>query len=336
MEKIVSDLVQISNLVEILRLSGLPKEEDRTPHALLDSQSASLLTNSYFAIVAVCHQTSPVGERRLEGIVNNVKLAGWDYLEGKFLWKTRKEQKWATPEYWSVLRPSELSELYEDLSFGKTLNRVNERALLLNDLGQKLLESGYSNVRESFDRCQSAIGGGSGFLKFLERFEAYKDPLMKKSQLFLAIMVRELGWAIKDPENLLSPVDYHEMRGHLRLGTILIQDQLLDSKVQKGLTLTEEEDCEIRSKIQGVNTFISNQTGLSVTVVHSLFWNLFRSCCPRPSNETHCSGCGDSCDLPGRYKKLNTYMNRCLFSGFCNSAGKLEKVMEPPYVGHYY
>ncbi|MBZ5535588.1 MAG: hypothetical protein LAO31_06500 [Acidobacteriia bacterium] len=336
MEKIVTASAQISKLVEILRISDLPSEEDRPTHPTRDSQGALLLANSYFALVSICHQTSPLGERRLEGIVDNVKLAGWDYLEGKFRWKIREEPQWASPEFWRALRPLDLSGLYEDPVFGKTLNRVNERALLLNDLGQRLMERGHSNVGESFDECRGIIGGDSGFLAFLKTFEAYKDPVMKKAHLFLAIMVRELGWAIQDPENLRSPVDYHEMRGHLRMGTLLIQDQRLASKVQRGLTLTEEEDCEIRSKIQAVNTFISNQTGLRVSVVHSLFWNLFRSCCHRLSNEAHCSGCGDSCNLLDRYKKLAIYKGRCLFSEFCKSAEKPDKIMEPPYAGHYY
>jgi hypothetical protein len=336
MEKIVTDSAQISKLVEILRLSSLSPKEDHPVHHALDSQSAFLLANSYFALVSICHQTSPLGERRLEGIVNGARLAGWNYLEEKFLGKVREDPQWASPKFWRAMRPSDLSELYDDPLFGKTLNRVNERTLLLNDLGQRLLGCGYSNIRESFDQCQGVIGGGSGFLTFLRRFEAYRDPVMKKAHLFLAIMVRDLGWAIQDPENMLSPVDYHEMRGHLRMGTILIQDPQLASKVQQGLTLTENEDCEIRAKIQEVNAFISNQTGLRVPVIHSLFWNLFRSCCHRQSNEAHCSGCGDRCDLPDQYKKLTTYKNRCLFSGFCNSAGKPEKIMEPPYAGHYY
>lgn len=71
---------------------------------------------------------------------------------------------------------------------------------------------------------------------------------MKKSHLFLAIMMREGDWVRMDPENLRSPVDYHEMRGHLRMGTILIQDHRLASKIQRGLTLTEEEDGEMARK----------------------------------------------------------------------------------------
>lgn len=125
---------------------------------------------------------------------------------------------------------------------------MNERALLLNDLGRRLQAGGYSNVREPFDRCQGVIGSSSGFLSFLNQFEAYRDPVMKKSHLFLAIMMREGDWVRMDPENLRSPVDYHEMRGHLRMGTILIQDHRLASKIQRGLTLTEEEDGEMARK----------------------------------------------------------------------------------------
>ncbi len=336
MERVVTDYSQVSKLVETLRACSLRSEYDRTNHASVHWKEAMLLANSYFALVSICHQTSPLGERRLEGVVGNVKKAGWDYLKERFLEKVRQDAEWATPEYWRVLRPADLSELFDDPVFGKTLNRVNERAFLLNDAGDRLRKSGCHNVKEPFNECHGFIGGESGFLVFLKTFEAYKDPVMKKAHLFLALMENELGWVIRDPEHLLSPVDYHEMRGHLRMGTILVQDPGLASKVQRGLTLTDDEDCEIRSKIQRVNSFISNQTGLSVPVIHSLFWNVFRNCCPRASGETHCSDCGGNCGLPSPYKKMDTYRNRCMFSAFCHAAGKTDKVIDPPYAGHYY
>lgn len=336
MERIATDGSQVSNLVHIIKVSKLPTKEEARSHPVACRENALRLANTYFAIVSICHQTSPLGEKGLEGLVNNVRMGGWDYLEKKFLARALENPKWSSPDHWKTVTPRELSEMYDDPTYGKTLNRVNERTFLLNNLGHKLIKSGCDNIQEAFDRCGGIVGGDSGFLTFLKRFEAYKDPLMKKSQLFLAIMERELGWVIQDPENLLSPVDYHEMRGHLRIGTIRLCDEGLASKVRKGLTLNEEEDFEIRSKIQEVNSSISEQTGKSVSVIHSLFWNVFRSCCPRESSETHCSECGQSCGLANQYKEMNTYETRCLFSPFCYSAGKENKVIEPPYAGHYY
>jgi len=110
----------------------------------------------------------------------------------------------------------------------------------------------------------------------------------------------------------------------------------LRSKVQSGLAITEPEDFEIRSTVQSVNELISNGSGLSSSAIHYLFWNVFRNCCPRESFMTHCLTCGDCCGLPVQYKAMPSYQKRCIFAGFCSSADKSNKVVEPPYLGHYY
>jgi hypothetical protein len=335
MAKIIINKSQITKLITLLNLSHVPPEQESITHSFDNQGNELLIANSYLAIVAICHQTSPLGERRLEGFINGVRKVGWDYLKEKFLVRALQEPKWSSPDYWMVMKPIDLSELYEDGALGKTLNRVNERTYLLNDLGRKLKELGVS-VKDAFHSKQGIIGGDSGFLSLLRSFEAYKDPTMKKSLFFLSIMNKELGWVIQDMENLLSPVDYHELRGHIRIGTITIQDEVIASKVQQGLVLTEGEDVEIRSVVQEANNRLSDQTGLSSSIIHYLFWNVFRNCCPRESGNTHCSNCGDGCGLPIQYKSMNTYQNKCLFAEFCISANKSSKTIDPPYIGHYY
>lgn len=149
-------------------------------------------------------------------------------------------------------------------------------------------------------------------------------------------MLNELGWDIQDREYLKSPVDYHEIRGHLRIGTLILEDKTLLDKIQKGLPLTNEEDIKIRSIIQKVNEDIGSQTGLTSSVIHYLLWNVFRSCCPRISKNTHCTRCDDNCSLPHHYRDLGSYENGCLFATFCKSVNEENKVVDPPYIGHYY
>src|SRR5262249_50656633 len=111
---------QLSNQVKMLKLSLVPPEQESTTHTIVNTGNSALLANSYFAIVAICHQTSPLGERRLEGYINNTKKGGWDYLKEKFLLRALEDEKWASPDHWMTLKPTELSELYEDQIFGKT------------------------------------------------------------------------------------------------------------------------------------------------------------------------------------------------------------------------
>ncbi len=274
MERIVINNSQVAKWIDLLRQTDVPPEQESVTHSFDEKAGPIILSNSYLAIVGICHQTSPIGERRLEGNINGEYKGGWDYLKEKFLLKSQEDPKWASPDYWAVLTPLELSNLYEDPAFGKTLNRINERAFLLNDLGHKLKETEFKNIKEAFESCGSTIGGGSGFLDFLRRFEAYNDPVMKKSHFFLSIMRSELGWQFNDKENLLSPVDYHELRGHLRIGTITIQDQALLFKVERGLPLSDAEDTELRMRVQEINDFIGKETGFGAAE-YTIFSGMF-------------------------------------------------------------
>lgn len=349
MQKITINNAQVDLLSGVLAESKVPSELlEGAAHPFKWNRGTRELANAYFAIVAICHQTTPIGERGLQGYVNNEPelRRGWDYLKEKFLLTALQEPKWSSVVFWNELTPNELSALYQDdtlsktygdETIGKTLNRVNERAFLINDLGRILSRYGFIYIDEAFAQCNETIGGSAGFLSFLQNnFEAYRDPVRKKSLFFLSIAEKECAWELKDPGNLSSPVDYHELRGHLRIGTIMINDPELAHKVEGGLALTESEDDDLRSMTQEVNDSLAVKTGLGSSRVHYLFWNVFRNCCPRESNKTHCASCGGSCKLPEQYKNMPTYAGRCIFSKICLSSGKPSKVIDPPYIGHYY
>jgi hypothetical protein len=272
---------------------------------------------------------------------------GWDYLREKFLGRALQDPNWTSPSFWAKLTPHDLSGLYVDDTLGegckdkikdvgKTLNRVNERAFLINDLGNHLTELNCKYIRELFEQCDKTLGGSDGFLNALKSFEAYSDPVRKKSLFFSSIAKSECKWNVKDQENLASPVDYHELRGHLRIGTLIINDSELSARVQSGLAITEKEDTELRQQAQKVNDRIGKETGCGSSAIHYLFWYVFRNCCPRASAQTHCLNCGDGCELLQVYKQMPTYHDRCVFSEVCNSANKPDKVIDPAYIGHFY
>jgi hypothetical protein len=337
----LEDLVSIDDdklreLVERIRALGVPEEQESSTHAFDWKGTREVLANCYFAIVAICHQTSPIGERRLEGTVRAQRKYGWDYLKERFLLRAMREPRWGDPAFWRDLPPLELAALYEDEAAGCTLNRVNERAFLLNDAGQRMLDNGVSKISESFVQHGRRLGGQAGFIGFLRSFEAYRDPVMKKTQFFLSLAIAECGWRVEDPELLSSPVDYHEVRGHLRIGTIRIHEQRLAEKLQRGLSLSEQEDTLVRTKVQQANDAAAEATGLTSSRIHYLLWNVFRNCCPREPALTHCITCGGRCTLPDPYKSMPGYAGRCVFAPVCASANRPDKLVDPPYVGHFY
>jgi hypothetical protein len=327
---------KVNQIASILISTNIPHEEESSPHEFNWDKNLKDLANCYLAIVAICHQTSPQGEVRLSGSVKGVNKEGWDYLNEKFLTQSMLDPCLATPIYWAKLTPSDLSEIYDDDEKGRTLNRINERTFLINDLGRRMSNEGFTHIEDIFNSYQKRIGGEKGFLPHLKKFEAYSDPLSKKAFFFLSLVKNECGWSPIDPQNILSPIDYHELRGHLRIGTIIINDNNLLRKVRNGIPLSVQEDLEIRAKAQLANSQIASLSGFTSSVLHYLLWNVFRNCCPRESHQTHCESCVDNCNLPSQYKGMMIYHGNCIFSQVCSSKNLINKVVDPPYVGHYY
>jgi hypothetical protein len=324
---------QFADVVACLRVPG---ESEASTHAFHWNGALDTLANCYFAIVAICHQTSPVGAPRLEGVIGDRMKSGWDYLKEKYLLAALVDSKWADPTFWLSISPAELSQLYEDSVKGVTLTRIEERSSLLNNLGRQLLQTGSGSVTECFGAHGKQLDGASGFLQYLSTIEAYRDPVRKKSLFFLSLANKECGWTFASGAGLSSPVDYHEIRGHLRIGTVQILNPDLLNKIESGVALTETEDTALRQKVQEVNDRTAKETGNSSSVIHYLCWNIFRNCCPRDSTKTHCTICDPLCALPAQYTHMVGYQNKCVFSEICMSANKANKVVDPPYLGDFY
>lgn len=145
-------------------------------------------------------------------------------------------------------------------------------------------------------------------------------------------------WKYADPDQLRAPVDYHEVRGHLRIGTVEITDADLRNRLLNGNDITLEEDLSIRQAVHEVLMFLSECSGLrNPSQIHYLFWNLFRSCSSR--EDPHCYACPPTCSLPARYIPLVLFPDgsrHCPFSGFCHSAGQALKLTEPNVVIDFY
>src|SRR5207247_10978026 len=127
-------------------------------------------------------------------------------------------------------------------------------------------------------------------------------------------------WKYVGDEKVGSPVDYHEVRGHLRIGTVEVADSELRRKLLEGTPVTAEQDVAIRSAVYDAIMLLSELTGLrNPSQLHYLFWNVFRSCCLRDA--PHCQGCDPGCTLPDRYTHLAVHegIRRCPFASVCGS-----------------
>ena len=326
---------QCENLSDLLSKVNLPKDIEEPKEIELE---LDISKNFYFTIVAICHQTSPINGSPLEGIINGSYIKGWDYLSTKFHTAVKNDNSLVYPEKLSEIKSTDIICILKDDNGNSKITNPEGRAKLLRDIGEKMLKFNYSSVEDVYQESKGYLIGihESGLLKKLSYFDAYSDPVMKKSLYFLSLMKNHLYWRYKDDTNLGPPVDYHEIRGHLRFGTIKINDKNLYNKILKNKLISEKEDIQIRQAVFNAIILISKKTNNSPSVLHYFFWNLFRNCCSR--NSPHCVACPSECHLPKRYsilkKRLN--INNCILSKFCLSKNNIQKLIEPLVITEYY
>jgi hypothetical protein len=297
-----------------------------------------LIGNFFFVLVAICHQTSPRGRAPLEGTVNGARRRGWDYLFARLEEAARRDPTLLTPERWSRLSADGVRQLFRDPELGDRLTCPELRAELLRDLGTKMISHSWGLVDQIYHYCNGRITTGNpNLLQALSEFRAYSDPVRKKTVFFLALMRNSGLWQYSDDEALGPPVDYHEVRGHLRLGTVRIADPELLGKVRTDRTVTAEEDVAIRRAVYDAIMHISERSGLrNPSQMHYLFWNLFRSICTRDAPQ--CFALKPGCPLPDRYMHLadGQGVGRCPFASLCPSAGNPNPICEHVFETDYY
>ena len=246
-----------------------------------------------FTGVAISHQT-----QRLEGQIGDKHFRGWDYLIRSFARSARKDPSWLEPVRLASLTTEQLLALLGN----RDVIGLEARVRLLRDLGIKQMRM---NSIETFH--DSADGWlmtkeGNGILQRLAAFEAYKDPVRKKASYFCAIMKNHGIWEYMDPQSLPPPVDYHELRGYLRLGTVRL-DRKTQRQVASATQLSQTDDVNIRQAVLEAISAVAMEAGVDPNQMHYAFWNLFRNVCLRRS--PLCDGPAPP-QLPPRYGHLGS------------------------------
>jgi hypothetical protein len=323
-------------LAELLRSYAIPADREESS---LPPMSADDAGDFYLLLVAICHQTSPRGKPPVEGDCAGHHLRGWDYLSAKLASAALGDRRILTPEFWANITEEEIGRLFRDKALGERLSDPAGRAILVRDLGRKMLARSWTSATQLYAASRGRIATGTpNLLDLLSDFRAYQDPVRKKSFFFLALMHNAGLWSYADPGQLGAPVDYHEVRGHLRIGTVEICDPELRARIVEGREVTIEQDVAIRQAVHQALMFVSEDSGLhNPSQLHYLFWNVFRSCCAR--DVQHCRACAATCSLPDRYVPLALFPSgarRCPFSPVCKSVDSPSKLVEHIVDTDYY
>lgn len=143
----------------------------------------------------------------------------------------------------------------------ETVGGAEVRARLWRDLSAGLLESYDGRAERLIGAAEGRLGGSGGLIARLARFEAYSDPLAKKSFLFAKIAARR-GWLeIADPERWEVCADNVLMRLALR----------------SGLVSPGEDADRVRADTRAALKRLSAQSGVEAPVLDDLLWERGRS-----------------------------------------------------------
>jgi hypothetical protein len=101
---------------------------------------------------------------------------------------------------------------------GETVAGADQRARLWRDLAAGLSQRYEASAEPLIAAAESRLGGSGGLISRLAEFEAFADPLAKKSYLFAKIAARRGWFTVGDPECWEVCADNVLMRLALRSG----------------------------------------------------------------------------------------------------------------------
>lgn len=142
---------------------------------------------------------------------------------------------------------------------GETVADPERRAALWRDLAAGLERDHGGEVEALLGAAGGLLGGGGGLIALLGRYEAYSDPLRKKSFLFAKICARRGWFEVRDPESWEVSADNVLMRLALRSG--LVRPGPL---------------AEVRAATRDAFAQVARESGVSVPVLDDLLWELGR------------------------------------------------------------
>lgn len=324
MNSAVINRKQCSILGKFLKTVALPTAQEEVVRYKIPER---IMSNFYFTVVAICHQTTPHKGPALQGYVDGKLRRGWDYLRERWIKTTEQNPAIVSPASLASITAQDIEQILFDTELGSTIFDSQGRASLLNDIGKKMIELGINDVWSLYELSHGRLLSQErpGLIELLSQFAAYKtDPVKKKLFFFLSLMFNHGFWTYADPENLGTPVDYHETRGHLRYGTVKIVGKQLRNKILSGQEVTSDEDILIRKAVFDAIMLVSRISGRTPNDLHYFFWNIFRNCCRR--DETHCNICSQHPSLPERYQSLSP--TKCIFAATCKSADSEVKLTD--------
>jgi hypothetical protein len=315
-------------------IKDMPRPQNFVRQTIFSSDR-KVVGNFNLLLVAICHQT-----QKIHGKVDGKWCRGWDYLERRLNQYCQGNRDFLEIDAWSSLTQASLERALCQSPGDAAVMDAGPRVQLINDLGDQMTRAGYATFEQLYDAKKRRCSGETSIISFLkERTRAYSDPVEKKVRLLIGLLRDAHGWEFSNVDELGAPVDYHEIRGHLRIGTVIINDRILEAKI-KSDCVSDGEDRLIREGVSNaIDTIARHATGVDSLKIHYVLWNYFRTICRR--EEPNCSARkGPALDqLDPAYAEAfskSAGSSGCAFSSVCESFKEQTFEAEYRYGGTYY
>jgi hypothetical protein len=174
----------------------------------------------------------------------------------------------------------EVAEMFS--AGGRVVSGAGERARLWRDLAQGMIRDHNGSAEALIQTAGGQLAGEGALLDQLSSYEAFSDPLRKKSFLFCKIAERRRWLVITDPENWEVCADSVLMRLALRAGLV-----------------SEGPVEELRAATRDAFAAVAAESGVSPPVLDDLLWELGREdpdLLGRPAGDLH-----EPARLPGAH-----------------------------------
>ncbi len=288
----------------------------------------------HFYAVGICHQTYNLANPKLN-------LFGWDFMEYGFLDILKNDPYLLNSNEIVKLSRHKLIQRIkpffaeDNIPEKCTLDNLEERADLWLDMAKKLNKHFDGKVENIFNQNDwKSNQNAENLYSQFRLFEAYSDPLQKKSGVFLKL-IADAGLVNLDQLiNVIPIMDYHMQRVLLRTGCIEVNNEELKTKLQKRQTISDDQ--ALRKACINAMKIIAEISDYHLFKMNDVFYTLGRSCC---NEATLCRNhvCEKTPCTLTRALVLETH-SRCIFEDVCFGAKNddYHKFWQPIVQTHFY
>jgi hypothetical protein len=150
------------------------------------------------------------------------------------------------------------------------------RAQLFRACARRLIDHHGGDAAALLDSAHGRLGGPGGLFALLRQFGAYEDPLGKKANLLVKILMREDLFHPLDPEAIDSAIDPVLMTMALRSGLVVCKDASVATGLAAGAQLDGYQIAVLRDLTRDAMRAVSEQSGVSLDRIDDLLWSYGR------------------------------------------------------------